>query len=210
MTNWQSRWLAQDTPWDLKGSHPETERLMQLLIGWRIPLMKVLIPGCGRAHDAAVFLKQGLEVTGVDLSEEAIRTAKDLWKNTRGLELIASTNEEYALNHKGLYSLVFDRAMLCALSPEVRPRYVKAVTDVLASGGIFSSIAFHKLHGEFKGPPFAIQEEAMTRLFTESFTLMGCYRVAAPSPLPVVAEETLWIWKKAQKNPQMLKKWINL
>jgi len=198
MTNWQSRWLAQDTPWDLKGAHPETERLMQLLGGWRIPLSKVLIPGCGRAHDAAVFLKHGLEVTGVDLSDEAIRTAKDLWKDTKGLELVASTNEEFARNHKGAYSLVFDRAMLCALSPELRPSYVKAVTDSLAPGGIFSSLTFHKLHGDFKGPPFAIQEEAMTSLFTESFTLMGCYRVAVPSPLPVVAEETLWIWKKAE------------
>ena len=196
MTNWQSRWLNQDTPWDLKGAHPETERLMQCLRAWRLPLSTVWIPGCGRAHDAAVFLSHGLKVTGVDLSEEAIRTAKDLWKDTPGLELVTATNEDYALSHKEYFSLVFDRAMLCALSPDLRQSYMEAVTESLVPGGIFSSMAFNRLHGDFSGPPFAIDEDIMTCLCSGSFTLMGCFRVAAPSPIPAVAEETLWIWKK--------------
>lgn len=209
--NWESRWLNQDTPWDLGGPHPETERLMELLLSWRIPLGRVWIPGCGRAHDALVFLKHGLKVVGVDLSEAAIKVARDLWQETHGLELIHSRNEDFAESHKGHFSLVFDRAMLCALAPEGREGYVKAVFDSLVPGGIFASLAFQKLKGDLtgelneelkqerKGPPFSIDEATMTVLLKDSFTLMGGFKVSKPSPLPIVEQETLWIWKKIEK-----------
>jgi len=198
VTNWQSKWFSLDTPWDLNGPHPETERLMELLRSWRIPLDSVFIPGCGRAHDADVFLKHGLKVVGVDLSEAAISVAKDLWKDTPGLDLIHSSNEDFAESHKGHFSLVFDRAMLCALPPEGRQTYIKAVHDSLAPGGIFSSLTFQKLNSEPKGPPFAIDEQNMTKLMSESFTLMGAFKVVRPSPLPIVDQEMLWIWKKTK------------
>ena len=196
MTDWLSLWENGNSPWDLGAAHPETKRLLDLLLTWGISPKSILIPGCGRAHDASVFLNDTSFVTGVDLSEVAIAEAKRLFGSHKNIRLVVASNESFCAEHEKQFDLVFDRAMLCALREDLRSAYIKGVHSALSESGLFCSLAFEQFKDEISGPPFKIGAEEMMQLFSPSFTLLGSFRVEHPSPLPFIEQETLWIWKK--------------
>lgn len=196
MTDWQKLWKDGESPWDLGAPHPETIRLVEILSAWSIVPKSVLIPGCGRAHDASAFLNEKTFVTGVDLSDVAIAEAKRLFGDYPNLRLVVSSNESFCAEHPNQFDLVFDRAMLCALREDLRIAYIDGLHHALRTSGVFCSLAFESFKFEVSGPPFKIDADEMTRLFMDRFTLLGSYRVKNPSPLPIIDQETLWIWKK--------------
>jgi len=194
--DWQQRWIDRATPWDLNGPHPETAKIVRILKDLALIPKNILIPGCGKCHDAIPFLAMGAQVTGIDLAPEAIREAKILYGTTPHLELFSVENSDYALKNPGRHDLVFDRAMLCALSPSFHKSYIEMVKSVLNQSGYFVSIAFQKVRSDIEGPPFAIGETEMFGLMRKDFTLFGAYKVESVSPIPAILDETIWIWKK--------------
>jgi hypothetical protein len=59
--------------WDIGKPHPG---LMELLNNDRLALGRVLIPGCGLAHDTIALAEKGFEVLAFDFSTHAIRGAR--------------------------------------------------------------------------------------------------------------------------------------
>ena len=78
---WDDLWRASKTPWDTGTAHPFLARLVQDL-----PSGRVLIPGCGAAHEAAVFAAardeadpaqpKFSEIVCLDISQEATKQAR--------------------------------------------------------------------------------------------------------------------------------------
>ena len=67
---WEERYRAGQDGWDLGGPAPALAAWLE--IGGRFAAAvagrsaRVLVPGCGRGHDARLLARVGHEVTGVD------------------------------------------------------------------------------------------------------------------------------------------------
>ena len=167
--NWEARYVIGDTPWD-KGcaAPPLTEFLAIHPVTGR-----VLVPGCGPGHDVRAISSQtasGNEVTGLDLSETALRIA-------RGFSPVGS--ETYELGDlfqlpaawEGRFDWVFEHTCFCAIPPERRADYVSAISRVLKPGGNYLAIFFLD-PGVEKGPPHGVTREEISGLFDPDLELL--------------------------------------
>jgi SAM-dependent methyltransferase len=92
----------------------------------------VLVPGCGRGHEAALLALLGFEVIGLDFSSEAIREARRLHGEHAHLRwLQADLFDADALSGAGLASGslrgVLEHTCFCAIDPSQRAHYRSTV-----------------------------------------------------------------------------------
>jgi thiopurine S-methyltransferase len=62
--------------------------------------------------------------------------------------------------------LLYDRAALIALPPEMRPAYVEHLDKLVSKAGKGLLIALEYDPSQMHGPPFAVPETEVRRLFT--------------------------------------------
>lgn len=194
---WQRRWRDDDTPWNLQGPHPEMETLWERLhLEAGFKGAGAYVPGCGHGHDAAFLAKQGLTTKAVDFVPEAITAAQSIYENAVGLSFAV----EDALQRRelGIYDLVYDRAMLCALQPENRLPYVESMHYRLKSDGLLAGFIFAEVDlppGQ-EGPPFGFTDRALTELLSSKFDPVCWERVHSAMPGSSIKSEWLVIWRK--------------
>ena len=170
---WNNRWVEGRTGWDLGGPHPHAEMVIQecqrlgLTVG-----PTVLLPGCGRAHDGAFLARQGFKVVATDISSSAIAEAKALYSSVDNLEIKEGDALACPISERASFDVIFDRAMLCALRPELRPLYLDATATRLRPGGVFAGILFARVGEGIAGPPFAIASEELVQLFGKYFEIL--------------------------------------
>ncbi|MEY4630098.1 MAG: hypothetical protein RIQ81_218 [Pseudomonadota bacterium] len=220
---WSGRWQNQQTGWDLGGPHEGLARLLRMLdeSGVLRELMvpgrplEVYSPGCGRAHDGAAMVAKtvkipeglcanGIHVTATDFAPEAIAAAKEVYGalQSRGLTLrVEDARAPVPPAERGKYDIVFDRAMLCALRPELRAAYLDACRDRLRPGGVFLTLPFTKTavtpdHPVGAGPPFEITiDQLKTLLARHNFNHVASELFAVNRPGTVILEESLAIFR---------------
>ena len=194
---WRARWREGQTGWDQGGAHPALLRLMEHAEreGAMARGSLIFSAGCGRAHNEAKLASLGYHVTATDLSAEGITAAQGLYGQLEGLTLRVEDVFQIPEGEASRYDAVFDRAMLCALGPDQRPLYVKAVHDRLRSGGLFCGILFRDVSRE-KGPPFAVDELDAWALFHKQFTLVTAAVLKETPTTDTILEEWICIWRK--------------
>lgn len=188
-TNWEERYQMDDTPWDQAEAAPG-------LIDWlkKATLKKdsrILVPGCGRGHDASAWAKAGFETTGLDLSNQALSEARVLYEELPNLAFFPGDFFSDVPEHP--YDLVFEHTLYCAINPNRRDEYVDALVKWLKPGGHFLSIHFlFPLSAE--GPPFGASREEIIDRFKESFVLLEDW---LPRKFAVrELEERMFLWQK--------------
>lgn len=72
---WDQRYRDGADAWELRQPAPPLERLLRHHALAPTPPATVLVPGCGRGHEAALLADLGFAVTGLDFSAEAIMAA---------------------------------------------------------------------------------------------------------------------------------------
>lgn len=204
MKDWQKRWREGKTAWDLGGVHPLTERLFdKALEDVKWPLADkhtALVPGCGRAHDAAYIAGLGYEVKAFDIVPEAIEAACSLYQNKQNLHLQVADVFEPEAADKGFYDLVFDRAVLCAFASSDQKAYVESCFQYLKSGGVFCTIPFTKINysdTKQSGPPFEVSMDRLYDLLCDGFSLVYGeeFEVEAETE-SIIMCEALCVWRK--------------
>jgi ubiquinone/menaquinone biosynthesis C-methylase UbiE len=105
----------------------------------KISKCRILDLGTGPATQAIQLAKRGLEVTGSDVSEAAIRRARELYvRNNKGIEINFTVDN--ILNSKlkdKMFDYVFDRGCFHVLPIEKRPLYIKEIKRILDDDGTF-------------------------------------------------------------------------
>lgn len=195
--DWSKKWDEGETPWDLGGPHPATEYLteeLERMLPRFLEGKKVLIPGAGRAHDSQVFLRKLAAVEAVDLSPKACELANKLYGSHASFSAICAEISDHVA--ESTYDVVFDRAMLCALSGQQRLAYVSAVTKGLKPGGVFLSVVFSAFKEQIEGPPFLVSEREVFEMFLGDFDLMLAEASRFKSGLGLIDKETLYIFRK--------------
>ncbi len=98
--------------------------------------------GCGPGRNAVYFATQGFQVEAVDLSEEALRWARERARE-RNAAVTFLKQDLFELElDEGAYDLVYDSGCLHHIAPHRRPAYLKLVDAALKPGGHYAVSCF--------------------------------------------------------------------
>jgi thiopurine S-methyltransferase len=118
----------------------------------------VLVPGCGRGHEAALLARLGFTAIGLDLSAEALREARRCHGegSDRLRWLQADLLDPAARRAAGLAPAscagVLEHTCFCAIDPAQRPAYIRAVSQLLEPHGWLLGLFW--CHDQPGGPPY--------------------------------------------------------
>lgn len=186
--DWSEKYRKGETPWDKGyGAPPLREALKRFSVKGR-----VLVPGCGLGHDVRLLATQGAEVVGLDISTVAIEMAR---------QIEPACGETYEVGNfltgrveRDSFDLVFEHTCFCAIFPEEREAYVRAVHRVLRPGGRFLAIFFTNIDSP-EGPPFPVTADQVNALFGDSFELVDKWIPTEAYPEREGREE-MWLLRK--------------
>ena len=165
--DWQRHYEENDLGWDLGQVAPPFVKLWQ---EEKLPLGKVLVPGCGRGHEVVFLAENGFDVTAIDFSSGAVTYLKNALKK-RNLEGRILHQDFFSLDesHEGVYDLVLEQTFFCAISPKQRRDYVLNVSRILKPGGILVGLFYHT--DEQGGPPYNTTREDIEMHFSKKFKI---------------------------------------
>lgn len=165
-TDWEQRYQTGDMPWEKGEPSPG---LVDFVAGFPgIRGQSVLVPGCGTGHDVRVFARAGAHAVGLDLAPSAISLCR---QRTADAGLTAEFHCADFLYGPVLqrFDWVFEHTLFCAIQPEQRDDYVRAVQRWLKPGGDY--LAVYYLIDSTDGPPFGTTREEIERRFSGSFEM---------------------------------------
>lgn len=155
---WDQRYREGRDGWELGAPAPPLAAFLREDPRCPLPSGEVLVPGCGRGHEAALLAELGFTTIGLDLSGEALQEARRLHGADRpGLRwLQTDLLDAAALRSAGLVDGtlqgVVEHTCFCAIDPSRRSDYLSAVTRLLTPGGWLLGLFW--CHDRPGGPPF--------------------------------------------------------
>ena len=169
---WLARWENGQTGWHEAGGNSALRKFWpQLAKGSR-----VLVPLCGKTPDLLWLAHQGLDVTGVELSEIAARAffvEADIefelevirgfsWFRSRqpGLSIVCGDYFRYSDRP---FDALYDRAALVALPPGLRPAYVEHTQSLLKADATQLLITLEYKQSMADGPPYSVLPDEVRR-----------------------------------------------
>lgn len=163
----------------------------------------IFVPLAGKSLDMVWFASQGYRVLGVELSPLAIKqfitehgVVPEVRETKYGTHYFADhveiiCGDVFALDADALVdcSVVFDRAALVALPPELRRRYVDEVYALLPPGCRGVLITLEYPPNEKQGPPFSVTETEVRELFDRDWHIDVLERRDILAQQPAFIEE---------------------
>jgi 2-polyprenyl-3-methyl-5-hydroxy-6-metoxy-1,4-benzoquinol methylase len=107
--------------------------------------------GTGPGTQAIQLAQLGFDVTAVDISESAIRRARDTAADS-GLAITWQQDDILATRLAGQFDLIFDRGCFHVLPAERRQEYISTVAGLLKPGAYFFLKCFSQLQPGTDGP----------------------------------------------------------
>ena len=182
-TFWTERWQAGQIGFHNGSVHPLLEK------HWTLESLntgeKVFVPLCGKSEDLYWLSRSGHEVLGVELSRIAVESffeEHDLkpafaeldhfgkW-SAQNIELLCGDFFDMQPADMAGIRLVYDRAALIALPPDMRRRYADHLQQILGDGSRILLITLTYPQYQMSGPPFSVDEAEVHELFDEGFEI---------------------------------------
>jgi len=185
---WDVRYKERFTPWDAGAVPAELKAFVE-----KNPAPgRVLVPGCGHAHDVRFLSESGWQVDGIDFSPEAVEAAKPVLGPFADRVRLA---DFFGSVVSGPYGGIYERAFLCALPRSLWPAWSQRVGALVRPGGILAGYFFFDPAID-RGPPFALRDQAeLDALLEAHFTRE--YDVPATDSIAVFAgRERCQIWRR--------------
>lgn len=159
---WETRYRDGVMPWDA-GKVPADLRawLPKVNAGARI-----LIPGCGSAHEAYYLAENAFDVLAIDFSPAAVELAQ---RNRACFDDIVRLADFFEFDAGTGFDLIYERAFLCALPRKMWQRYAERCAQILRPGGAIAG--FYFFGDSPKGPPFGTSAAELDALLDPPFTL---------------------------------------
>lgn len=175
---WENRWQQQQTGWDLGMVSPPLKSYIDTLTHKHL---RILIPGCGNAHEAEYLLQQGFtSVTVIDIAPTLTQQLAHKLENYVREGFLNVITADF-FDHQGTYDLILEQTFFCAIDPSLRNSYAQHTHGLLANGGRVAGVLFaRKFEG---GPPFGGTQQEYQSYFTPLFDLVQmepCYNSAKP------------------------------
>lgn len=191
MTNkefWLKKWNDGETPWHLDDVHP-------LLSGfWHkvtrgLSINHVFVPLCGKSKDMLWFSSLGLSVFGVELSEKAViaffeenglkptkqrhgEMDRYYFRNDDGCRIDLLVGDLFNITDLPFDSqidLVYDRAALVAINPELRDNYANKICRLTNRATQLIITVEHTIIDN-KLPPFSLTFDDLRKIYGSYYT----------------------------------------
>jgi len=180
---WLQRWASGNTGFHQDEVNPYLTRYWHSL---EVPSDAVVfVPLCGKSRDMQWLHSRGHAVVGVELS----RLALEVFFREGGLAPTETRTESFEVFRAQRYTLyqgdffdltreelrdvdvVYDRASLIALPPEMRVRYSRHLIDIVPRRAVMLVITLEYPQIEMAGPPFSVDEEEVRRLYEAEYAV---------------------------------------
>jgi SAM-dependent methyltransferase len=197
---WDQRYREGSDGWELGRPAPPLEHFLRADGRRPLPPGRVLVPGCGRGHEARLLADLGFEAIGVDFSGEAMAHARQLHGADRPAlrwlqaDLLDARALEVAGLAAGSLQGVLEHTCFCAIDPAQRGAYLDAVARLLAPGGWL--LALFWCHNRPGGPPWGSDAAHLEQQLAASGLEKRVWEPAQGS-LPERDNEWLGLWQRA-------------
>jgi methyl halide transferase len=155
MEYWEQRWQNNQTGWDIGEPSPP---LMYCINQIKDKQAKILLPGCGNAHEAAYLMQQGFNhVVLLDIAASALLMAQHKFKREIEEGRLTLIHDDF-FHHHDSYDIILEQTFFCAINPDLRRLYASHASNLLKPDGVLAGVMFNcDFNG---GPPFGgnIQE----------------------------------------------------
>ncbi|HNP19652.1 MAG TPA: methyltransferase domain-containing protein [Fulvivirga sp.] len=173
---WTARYINHATQWDVGDiTTPIKEYVDQL----SDKTIKILIPGCGNAHEAAYLHKQGfVNVFIIDISTIPLVNFAKQYPTFPADHII--NMDFFQLNDQ--FDLIIEQTFFCSLPPTERPNYISQMHKLLKDKGHLVGLLFDTTF-DHDGPPFGGNEKTYKKLFEPLFNFdvfERCYNSIVP------------------------------
>jgi len=184
---WENRYENNQTGWDLGQVSPPLLELMKSITNKDA---KILIPGCGSAHEALALLELGYSnIWLLDISENAVNQLK---KNNPQIAPERIVCADFFECEEKEFDIILEQTFFCAIPPIMREKYAKTMSEKLKKGGILQGLLFNR---DFEGgPPFGGNEKEYKLLFEPYFDFILWEK--CPCSLAPRANTELWFQLK--------------
>jgi len=137
---------------------------------------RALVPGCGRGHEVALAVKQGLDATGLDIAPTAVAEACARYPHLAGRFVMGNLFDPPA-EMRGAYDVVLEHTCMSALPPTLRADYRRGIDLTLRRGGLLIGVWYINpaLDPGKEGPPFPFSVTDLTALFAEGYEIVDDY-----------------------------------
>ncbi|MBR7801401.1 thiopurine S-methyltransferase [Undibacterium fentianense] len=150
----------------------------------------ILLPLCGKTKDIAYLLNQGYQVTGVELSELAVRELFEDLSLTPEVTQVAGfqcysankirifVGDFFSFNHDllGKVDAIYDRAALVALPLAMRKDYSRHLSHITHCAPQLL-ITYEYQQDAVEGPPFSISEQEVFEHYAKAYEITLLERV---------------------------------
>jgi len=128
---WEARYQSADMPWEKGAASPG---LVDFLAAHpELPRGTVCVSGCGTGHDVRAFAAAGFETFGFDIAPSGIRLAEEKTK-AAGLTATFQLADFLRDEPPQKFDWLFEHTLFCAIQPDERDDYVRAVLRWLKPG----------------------------------------------------------------------------
>ena len=137
------------------------------------------MPLCGKSKDMLWLREQGFLVHGVELSGIAVQSfyqenglipeyntsSKFEYYEADGIRILCGDFFDLGKADLANVEIVYDRASLVALPPELREHYVRHLVSILQPGTQILLLTFDYPQAEMSGPPFSVSLDDVETLY---------------------------------------------
>ncbi|WP_299763155.1 methyltransferase domain-containing protein [uncultured Dokdonia sp.] len=161
---WENRYQEKTARWDLgRISTPIKEYIDQL----EDKELKIVIPGGGNSHEAEYLFNNGFKnVYVIDIATSPLENIQQRIPDFPKDQLIQADFFELDMT----FDLVIEQTFFCALTPSLRPAYVKKMHSVLVPNGKIVGLLFDAPLYE-DHPPFGGNKKEYQALFSPYFDI---------------------------------------
>jgi SAM-dependent methyltransferase len=133
---WESSFIEKQTMW---GYEPTDSAILTKDFFLEKNIKEILIPGIGYGRNAKVFIDNGINVTGIEISKTAIELAR---QNGLNIPIFHGSVTDMPFDNKH-YDGIFSFALLHLLNKHERDKFIKACYDQLKPNGymIFTTVS---------------------------------------------------------------------
>ena len=161
-----------ETFWDKGAPAPALREYLE-----RHPVTgRALVPGCGRGHEVALAVEQGLDATGLDLAPTAVAEARARYPQLAE-RFVNGNLFDPPEEMRGAFDVVLEHTCMSALPPAMRADYRRGIELTLRRGGLLIGVWYINpdLDPGHEGPPYPFSVAELTALFAEGYEMVDDY-----------------------------------